>query len=186
MNTKQEDCNDDEVDPEVETSNLPEHPTPGQILHIDTSDAVHLTGSLMNDFCCEIVQVCINFEFKSYPPPQHPPHHQKTVEPLRKVTHPLKFMEKLHIHPKKLGIHVNRLLVHQSDSWFSCKCRALNYSLLNQVTQDQANCCIYSILGQLQNCPKEYSPVYFRRWIAHHFCNNIQSLWVKINPFHLN
>ena len=61
FNTKQEDCSDDEVDPDVDTSNLPEHQTPGQILHIDAADAQHLTGSVMNDFCCEIVQVCINF-----------------------------------------------------------------------------------------------------------------------------
>ena len=62
-NTKQGDCSDDEVDPDVESS-LPEQPTPGQVLHIDSTDAQLLTGSLMNDFCREIVQVCKNLEFR--------------------------------------------------------------------------------------------------------------------------
>ena len=56
----------------METSNLPEHPTPGQILHIDSADAQHLTGSLMNDFCREIVQVCINLEFRTFTPSGSP------------------------------------------------------------------------------------------------------------------
>ena len=51
------------MDPDVECS-LPEQPTPGQVLHIDSADAQHLTGSLMNDFCQEIVQVCKILEFR--------------------------------------------------------------------------------------------------------------------------
>ena len=91
--------------------------------------------------------------------------------------------KKLLIHLEKLRIRVNVFLLHQSDTWFICNGNHLINFLLNQVTQDQANCYIYSILGQLQNCPPDYSPLYFRRWMAHHFCSNIQTLWVKITSF---
>ena len=70
-NTKQGDCSDDEVDPDVESS-LPEQPTPGQVLHIDSADAQCLTGSLMNEFCHEIVQVCKNLEFRALTPSGSP------------------------------------------------------------------------------------------------------------------
>ena len=46
-----------------EESSLPEQPTSAQVLHIDYADANRLTGSLMNDFCREIVQVCIILKF---------------------------------------------------------------------------------------------------------------------------
>ena len=90
---------------------------------------------------------------------------------------------KLLIHLEKLRICINLFLLHQSDIWFIWNVNHLINFLLNQVTQDQANCCIYSILGQLQNCPPDYSPLYFRRWMAHHFCSNIQRLWVKNTSF---
>ena len=93
-NTKQGDCSDYEVDPDVESS-LPEQPTPGQVLHIDSADAQRLTGSLMNDFCREIVQVCKNLEFRVEfrIPIKISLTTQKVVEPLRKVTHLLKITE---------------------------------------------------------------------------------------------
>ena len=47
-------------------SSLPDQPTPGQVLHNDSADAQRLTGSLMNDFCHEIVQVCKNLEFRVF------------------------------------------------------------------------------------------------------------------------
>ena len=55
----QEDCSDDddEGDPDVDPPEVPDNPTVGQILNIDQDDAVRLTGSLMNDFTCEIIQV---------------------------------------------------------------------------------------------------------------------------------
>ena len=46
---------------------LPDNPTVGQILHIDQDDAVRLTGSLMNDFTREIVQVYFNLTFNNFP-----------------------------------------------------------------------------------------------------------------------
>ena len=55
---KQGECSENEVDPDEESS-LPEQPTSAKVLHIDYADANRLTGSLMNDFCQEIVQVCI-------------------------------------------------------------------------------------------------------------------------------
>ena len=38
---------------------LPDKPSVGQILHIDQEDALRLTGSLMNEFTREIIQVFI-------------------------------------------------------------------------------------------------------------------------------
>ena len=68
---KQGDCSEDEVDPDQESS-LPDQPTSAQVLHIDTSEADRLTGSLMNDFCSEVVQVCINLKFRSFTPSGSP------------------------------------------------------------------------------------------------------------------
>ena len=68
---KQGDCSEDEVDPDQESS-LPDQPTSAQVLHIDTSEADRLTGSLMNDFCREVVQVCINLKFRSFTPSGSP------------------------------------------------------------------------------------------------------------------
>ena len=92
------------MDPDVDTSNLPEHPTPGQILHIYSADAQCLTVSLMNDFCCEIVQVCKNLEFRTFTPSGNPSPPKicrtatkndasaestgKTAYPLEKTAHP--------------------------------------------------------------------------------------------------
>ena len=121
-----------------------------------------------------------NFEILGTLPHQDPPHPQKIC---RSTTKNDASAEKLLIHLEKLHIHVNVFVLHQSDSWFICNANHLINFLLNQVTQDQANCCIYSILGQLQNCPPDYSPIHFRRWMAHHFCSNIQTLWVKITFF---
>ena len=47
------------MDPEVERYPLPDQPTVGKILHIDQEDALRLTGSLMNEFTREIIQVFI-------------------------------------------------------------------------------------------------------------------------------
>ena len=139
-----------------------------------------LTGSLMNDFCREVVQVCKNLIFRTFTPIRINFTLRKFTDPQRKMTHPPK---KLLIRLEKLRIRVDPFLLHQSDIWFICNFNHLINFLLNQVTQDQANCCIYSILGQLQNCPPDYSPLYFRRWRAHHFCSNIQRLWVKKTSF---
>ena len=143
-NTKQGDCSDDEVDPDVGSS-LPEQPTPGQVLHIDSADAQHLTGSLMNDFCCKIVQVCKNLEFRA-PTPSGSPQPLKSCRTAMKSDTSIENYGKLHIHSKRLHICIERFLVHQSDCWFPCNANHLINILLNQVTQDQANCCIYSIL----------------------------------------
>ena len=121
-----------------------------------------------------------NFEILGNLPHQDPPHPPKSC---RSATKNDTSAEELLIHLEKLRIRVNIFLLHQSDSWFICNANHLINFLLNQVTQDQANCCIYSILGQLQNCPPDYSPIHFRRWMAHHFCSNIQTLWVKITFF---
>ena len=43
----------------MEPHPLPDQPTVGQILHIDQEDALRLTGSLMNEFTREIIQVFI-------------------------------------------------------------------------------------------------------------------------------
>ena len=82
-NTKQGDCSDDEVDPDVESS-LPEQPTPGQVLHIDSADAQRLTGSLMND---------LEFRVEFRIPIRIPLTTQKVVEPLQKVMHQPKITE---------------------------------------------------------------------------------------------
>ena len=134
----------------------------------------------MNDFCREIVQVCIILKFQELYPIRIPLTPPKSCRSTMKND---TSAEKLLIHSKKLRICINVFLLHQSDSWFICNANHLINFLLNQVTQDQANCCIYSILGQLQNCPPDYSPIHFRRWMAHHFCSNIQTLWVKITFF---
>ena len=71
------------MDPDVESS-LPEQPTPGQVLHIDSADAQRLTGSLMND---------LEFRVEFRIPIRIPLTTQKVVELLRKVMHPPKIME---------------------------------------------------------------------------------------------
>ena len=43
----------------MEPPPLPDKPSVGQILHIDQEDALRLTGSLMNEFTREIIQVFI-------------------------------------------------------------------------------------------------------------------------------
>ena len=43
----------------MEPPPLPDKPAVGQILHIDQEDALRLTGSLMNEFTREIIQVFI-------------------------------------------------------------------------------------------------------------------------------
>ena len=134
----------------------------------------------MNDFCCEIVQVCINVEFRTFTTSRSPspPKNGRTatksdasIEMYRKTEYPPE---------KNCASASNVFLFTNQTAGSPANAKHLIFFVLNQVTQDQANCCIYSILGQLQNCPKDYSPVYFRRWMAHHFCTNIQSLWVNI------
>ena len=118
-----------------------------------------------------------NLEISGTLPHQEPPHPPKICRSANKND---ASTEKLLIRPEKLRIRINVFVLHQSDIWFICNVNDLINFLLNQVTQDQTNCCIYSILGQLQKCPPDYSPIHFRRWMAHHFCSNIQTLWVKI------
>ena len=55
---------------------------------------------------------------------------------------------------------------------------ALNY----QVSQDKANCAIHSVVGQINNCPRTFGSVWWRNWMAYHFLDNIETLWVKFNP----
>ena len=87
----QEDCSDDEVDPEVEPPPLPDQPTVGQILHIDQEDALRLTGSLMNEFTREIIQVFIlKFIIGQVSTAGSTPLNRKIGHPLRKTTNPPK------------------------------------------------------------------------------------------------
>ena len=69
---------------------LPNNPTVGQILHIDQDDAVRLTGSLMNDFTREIIQVNLYLTFNGFPLQDPPLKMGKTGNPLRKTTNPPK------------------------------------------------------------------------------------------------
>ena len=75
----QEDCSDDEVDPDVDPPEVPDNPTVGQILHIDQDDAVRLTGSLMNDFTREIIQVNLYGTFNRFPHQDPPPNNEKLL-----------------------------------------------------------------------------------------------------------
>ena len=42
---------------DLEPEDLPENPTPAEILHIEKSDSDRLAGTLCNDFCREISMV---------------------------------------------------------------------------------------------------------------------------------
>ena len=67
------------MDPDVDPPELPNNPTVGQILHIDQDDAVRLTGSLMNDFTREIIQVNFYLTFNKFPL-QDPPLKSEKLE----------------------------------------------------------------------------------------------------------
>ena len=63
----------------------------GQILHIDQEDALRLTGSLMNEFTREIIQVFIlKFKKGQVSTSGSTPLNRKIGHPLRKTTNPPK------------------------------------------------------------------------------------------------
>ena len=59
MYIKQEGCSDDEIDslekPPVKSPE--EFPSASDILHLEQGEAKRLTGALINDYSCEIVNV---------------------------------------------------------------------------------------------------------------------------------
>ena len=164
----------------MEPPPLPDKPLVGQILHIDQEDALRLTGSLMNEFTREIIQVFIlKFKIGQVSTSGSTPLNRKIGHPLRKTTNPLKKQGNCF---KKLRIRRSSLFVFTNQN--PAKGNHLLLFLMSQVTEDQANCCIYSLFAELQNVPVDYSPVYFRRWMAHHFCSKIQALWVNTTIGH--
>ena len=75
----------------MEPPPLPDKPSVGQILHIDQEDALRLTGSLMNEFTREIIQVFIlKFIIGQVSTAGSTPLNRKIGHPLRKTTNPPK------------------------------------------------------------------------------------------------
>ena len=101
----------------MEPPPLPDKPSVGQILHIDQEDALRLTGSLMNEFTREIIQVFIlKFIIGQVSTAGSTPLNRKIGHPLRKMTNPLK---KQRNRFEKLRIRRSSLFVacfHQSES----------------------------------------------------------------------
>ena len=75
----------------MEPTPLPDKASVGQILHIDQEDALRLTGSLMNEFTREIIQVFIlKFIIGQISTAGSTPLNRKIGHPLRKTTNPPK------------------------------------------------------------------------------------------------
>ena len=54
-----------------------------------------------------------------------------------------------------------------------------------QISNDAANCRIYSILASISNVPNDYSALYLRRAMVIEFCNNWRKYNVSIFKIHL-
>ena len=99
------------MDPEVEPPPLPDKPSVGQILHIDQEDALRLTGSLMNEFTREIIQVFIlKFIIGQVSTAGSTPLNRKIGHPLRKTTNP----------PKKQRNRFEKLRIRRSSLFGVC------------------------------------------------------------------
>ena len=48
-----------------------------------------------------------------------------------------------------------------------------------QISNDKANCGIYSILAQIQGVPEDYSANHFRRWMAVHLLQQPEKYFVS-------
>ena len=51
--------------------------------------------------------------------------------------------------------------------------------LILQISNDKANCGIYSILAQIQGVPEDYSAKHFRRWMVVHLLQQPEKYFVS-------